>query len=127
LDFDVAHWFLGGKHDVRSSDYLELAATEFQIQGLELDWVGLRWDADLRVGTNGFEHRRFVGTKWQRVKKPIDQQYLINKYRVLLTRARQGLVIWVPRGSQGDVTRAESFYDPVANYLVSCGACPIDS
>jgi hypothetical protein len=121
-EFDEPHWFLAGPEDVRSSHYLELAATEFQIQGLELDWVGICWDADLRVGPNGWEPWRFSGSEWCRVRQPRRMQYALNKYRVLLTRAREGMVIWVPTGDRADPTRDPVTYDAIANRLIRCGA-----
>jgi DUF2075 family protein len=125
-EFDEAHWFLAGPEDVRSSHYLELAATEFQIQGLELDWVGVCWDGDLRVGPGGWEPWRFSGSEWCRVRQPRRMQYMLNKYRVLLTRAREGMVIWVPPGSDDDPTRPHSLYDSIAGVLRECGATTLD-
>jgi DUF2075 family protein len=96
-------------------------ATEFDIQGLELDWAGVAWDADLRRDGSEWACRRFVGTKWQNVNQEIKQQYLKNAYRVLLTRARQGMVIYVPSGDADDPTRLPEFYDPIADYLKEAG------
>jgi hypothetical protein len=118
---DPIHWFLGKKNDVRSSFYLEDVATEFQIQGLELDWVCVTWDADLRFNAGEWSHYNFVGSKWQRVNKPENQKYLENAYRVLMTRARQGMIIVVPEGSSDDPTRDRTFYDPTYKYLRSLG------
>jgi len=118
---DPVHWFLAGKEDVRSSYYLEDVATEFSIQGLELDWACVTWDADFRYETCGWKHFSFCGDKWNRVKKPERQNYLKNAYRVLLTRARQGLVIVVPGGESEDPTRLPEFYDPTFEYLKSIG------
>jgi hypothetical protein len=109
---DPVHWFLGPKSDVRSSFYLEDIATEFQIQGLELDWVGVTWDADLRFNAGVWNHHQFVGNKWTQIKKPINQKYLENAYRVLLTRARQGMILVVPEGSDIDPTRNRMHLDP---------------
>ncbi|NDB69483.1 MAG: DUF2075 domain-containing protein, partial [Methylocystaceae bacterium] len=95
VDIDPIHWFLNDSDDTRSSCYLEDAATEFQVQGLELDWVCMNWDADLRFSNAGWDYRSFVGAKWNLVNKPERKQYLLNAYRVLLTRARQGMVIFV--------------------------------
>jgi hypothetical protein len=92
-EFDDAHWFLSPPEDVRSSNYRELAATEFHVQGLELDWTALCWDADLRPTPSGWQPWRFQGTTWKQVRHPRTHQYMLNKYRVLLTRARQGLVL----------------------------------
>ncbi len=118
---DPVHWFLDDKDDVRSSYYLEDVATEFHVQGLELDWACVVWDADLRVGPNGWRCHQFVGNKWQNINKAERQIYLKNAYRVLLTRARQGMVIVVPPGEEEDPTRAASFYDPIFEYLKGLG------
>ncbi|MDQ2922098.1 MAG: DUF2075 domain-containing protein [Acidobacteriota bacterium] len=115
------HWFLGGKEDIRSSYYLEDVATEFQVQGLELDWACVTWDADFRYTKGGWEHRSFVGSRWNQIKKPERQNYLKNAYRVLLTRARQGMVIVVPPGDVEDETRRPEFYDPTFEYLQEIG------
>jgi hypothetical protein len=118
---DPIHWFLDGKQDVRSSFYLESVATEFDIQGLELDWVCVTWDADFRYSSNGWEHKSFVGDRWNNIRKLERQLYLKNAYRVLLTRARQGMVIVVPLGDAEDPTRNSSFYDPIYEYLRTIG------
>ncbi len=120
---EVVHWFLGPPDDVRSSHYLELAASEFEIQGLELDHIGLCWGGDLTwdAKKNDWRHRRFRGTEWQQVRSIRDRQYLLNKYRVLMTRARESLVIWVPPGSSSDPTINDLYFDEVAHYLCACG------
>jgi len=118
---DPVKWFLDGKEDTRSSYYLEDVATEFQVQGLELDWACVVWDGDLRFKDNAWSHHEFKGTRWNRVKKAERQIYLKNAYRVLLTRARQGMVLVVPEGSDRDPTRAQQFYDPTYDYLASLG------
>jgi hypothetical protein len=118
---DPVHWFLDDKDDVRSSYYLEDVATEFHVQGLELDWACVVWDADLRIGNDGWRHHQFVGNKWQNIHKAERQLYLKNAYRVLLTRARQGMVIVVPPGDPEDPTRAPAFYDPIFHYLREIG------
>jgi len=115
------HWFLNGKEDTRSSYYLEDVATEFHIQGLELDWVCVTWDADFRYVENEWQHWSFRGNRWQKIKKPERQNYLKNAYRVLLTRARQGMVIVVPQGNVEDHTRPPSFYDSTYKYLQEVG------
>ena len=120
------NWFLNGPEDVRSCQYLEDVATEFSIQGLELDWVAVAWDADLRRDSDNWAYRRFSGTKWQNINKKDKQQYLLNAYRVLLTRARQGMVIFVPQGDRSDPTRLPEFYEPIANYLQKTGIPLID-
>ena len=115
------NWFLDGKDDVRSSFYLEDVATEFQVQGLELDWACVTWDGDLRFSEDGWKSHSFVGTKWQNVHKESRKKYLLNAYRVLLTRARQGMVIVVPEGNIEDKTRLPEFYDNTFNYLKNLG------
>jgi len=118
---DPVHWFLDPKDDVRSSYYLEDAATEFHVQGLELDWACVVWDADFRNAGSGWDHWAFKGSRWQRVRSPDRQLYLKNAYRVLLTRARQGMVIVVPEGDAADTTRDPAFYDATYEYLRSIG------
>jgi hypothetical protein len=114
---DPIHWFLDGKEDVRSSYYLEDVATEFHVQGLELDYACVTWDADFRFENDHWGTYSFVGDKWQNIHKADRKQYLKNAYRVLLTRARQGMAIVVPEGSMDDPTRKSSFYDGTWNYL----------
>jgi hypothetical protein len=123
---DPIHWFLHDKDDVRSSYYLEDVATEFQVQGLELDWTCVVWDGDLRLGSSGWDYYGFVGSRWQRVLKDERRRYLLNAYRVLLTRARQGMVIVVPEGDTQDPTRAPDFYDPAYRLLENTGAEPLE-
>lgn len=118
---DPIHWFLDGKEDVRSSFYLEDVATEFDIQGLELDWCCITWDADFRYAKGNWEYRSFSGNKWKNINMDVRKNYLKNAYRVLLTRARQGMVIVVPQGDANDPTRLPSFYDPTFEYLRSIG------
>jgi hypothetical protein len=118
---DPVKWFLEGKDDTRSSYYLEDAATEFQVQGLELDWTCVTWDADLRTSGKRWSYHDFRGSRWQNVKKLENQRYLLNAYRVLLTRARQGMVIFVPPGNQNDPTRAPGFYDATFDFLRRIG------
>jgi hypothetical protein len=118
---NYVNWFLNDKDDVRSSYYLEDVATEFHVQGLELDWACVTWDADFRYTGTGWEHYNFVGSSWNRVRKQERQRYQLNAYRVLLTRARQGMVIVVPEGDEQDPTRSSKFYDPTFEYLRSIG------
>lgn len=115
------HWFLKGKDDVRSSFYLEDAATEFDVQGLELDWSCVVWDGDFRYSEQGWVHSSFRGNRWEKISKPERQAFLKNAYRVLLTRARQGMAIVVPEGDDGDKTRLPAFYDDTYQYLSSLG------
>ncbi|NOC91926.1 DUF2075 domain-containing protein [Ruegeria sp. HKCCD6604] len=118
---DPASWFLNEKTDVRSSYYLEEVATQFDVQGLELDWAGVCWDADLRRVEDEWQFHAFKGTKWQNVRDQTKRSYLLNAYRVLLTRARQGFVIFVPYGELTDLTRPPAFYDETYAYLLQCG------
>ncbi|WP_439545892.1 DUF2075 domain-containing protein [Sandarakinorhabdus sp.] len=121
---DVCHWFLNGNDDVRASNALEDAATEFAVQGLELDWTCVAWDLNLRR-EGGWQAREFRGTKWQAIRTSADgfsrADYVKNAYRVLLTRARQGMVIFVPRGDAADATRPPAEYDAIAEWLSDCG------
>lgn len=118
---DPIHWFLDGKEDVRSSYYLEDVATEFHVQGLELDWACVTWDADFRYSPTGWTTHSFVGEKWHNIKKEERKLYLKNAYRVLLTRARQGMVIVVPEGDEADPTRSNKFYDATFDFLKLIG------
>ena len=118
---DPVVWFLNEKEDVRSSYYLEDAATEFQVQGLELDWACVTWDGDLRFKGRDWSYHDFRGSKWINVVNVENRNYLRNAYRVLLTRARQGMVIFVPPGDPQDPTRAPEFYDPTFDYLRDVG------
>lgn len=120
-DINPVHWFLHPREDVRSSYYLEDAATEFHVQGLELDWACVVWDGDLRFSSFGWEHWGFRGDRWQRIRKADRQSYLTNAYRVLLTRARQGMVIVVPRGDASDPTRKPEMYQTTFEYLCEMG------
>ncbi|CUU14671.1 hypothetical protein CDS [Bradyrhizobium sp.] len=123
---EATTWFLNGKDDVRSSYYMEDPATEFDIQGLELDWVGVCWDADFRSVDGRWQFYRFSGTRWQNVNDDNRKVYLTNAYRVLLTRARQGMVIYIPRGDSIDATRPPAFYEGTAAFLAECGLPLLD-
>lgn len=114
-------WFLNDKDDIRSSFFLEEVATEFDIQGLEIDWTIVGWDADYRIDGGSFFPYKFTGTRWNTVKNADDQLYLKNTYRVLLTRARQGLIILIPEGDDIDVTRKAEYYDGTYKYLKDIG------
>lgn len=120
-DIDVRNWFLNDKDDVRSSYMLEDVVTEFDIQGLELDCSIVAWDADFRFNGNEWTYNRFSGYKWNNVVSEERRLYLKNAYRVLLTRARQGMVIFIPEGSDEDITRNRSFYDKTYEYLKAIG------
>jgi hypothetical protein len=116
-------WFLAPSSDVRSSYALEVAASEFECQGLELDWVGMCWGGDLtpKRDSSDWDYRRFRGTVWQTVRRDSERAYVRNRYRVLLTRARRGMVIWVPRGSEHDSTRDPARFDRVYEALITAG------
>lgn len=117
------HWFLDHLPDVRSSNQLEIAASEFECQDLELDWIGLCWGGDFSFDatSNCWAYRNFSGSRWGVLKNDIDRQYLLNTYRVLLTRARRGLIIWIPQGDISDETRSPICFDLTADYLIRCG------
>jgi hypothetical protein len=114
-------WFLNEKDNVDSSYYLEVAASEFKVQGLEIDYAVLAWDADLRYTSNGFEYFKFRGTKWNHVNQEQRQHYLKNAYRVLMTRARQGLIIYIPEGDEEDPSRLTKYYEGTYQYLKHVG------
>jgi len=118
---DAAAWFLNDKLDVRSSYVLEQCATEFDIQGLELDWTILGWDADLRYNGQNWEYYSFTGSRWNKIAKEEKRKYLVNSYRVLLTRARQGMIIYVPIGDKNDETSLPEFYNFTYDYLKNMG------
>ena len=121
MDFDAVKWFLRGKDNIDSSYFMEIAASEFKIQGLEIDYAVVAWEGDYRYRDGEFRHHQFRGEKWQSVHDAMRQRYLKNGYRVLLTRARQGYVIYVPKGSEHDPTRPPSYYDETYRYLLSAG------
>lgn len=133
-DQNAVHWFLEDKTDIRSSNYLEDAATEIQVQGLELDFACVLWDADVRYANGTWKYYKFNGkNKWNPVsdtKNGIEEKkYMLNAYRVLLTRARQGIVICVPKGNNRstpegfpeDPTRLPEYYNGTYEYLKSLG------
>lgn len=127
--YSYPHWFLAEKGDVRSSHQLETVATEFEIQGLELDNVGLCWGGDLiwDAAARSWVAAQFSGKRWRILKRShYRNAQTFNKYRVLLTRARQGLIIWIPRGDPDDPTRSVSAMDETTEYLVQCGVTLID-
>ena len=121
VDVNPVHWFLNDRDDTRSSYYLEDAATEFQVQGLELDWVCVTWDGDFRFTGSGWSFHDFRGSRWCNIANADNRRYLRNAYRVLLTRARQGMVIFVPPGDPSDPTRSPDFYDPTFRFLTGIG------
>lgn len=118
---DTVHWFLDDITDIRSSLFLEDAASEFDVQGLELDWTCLVWDGDLRRKNNAWQNFSFTGSKWLNIRSEERKTYQINAYRVLLTRARQGMVICVPEGNSEDLTRLPEFYDGTYEYFKQIG------
>ena len=118
---EPASWFLASSADVRSSNALEDAGTEFDVQGLELDWACVCWDANFRRVDGQWQTLQFKGSRWQAVNDLSRQVFIANSYRVLLTRARQGMIIFVPEGSRYDETRPEAVYDEIFSFLVECG------
>ena len=118
---NVEYWFLEDKQNLQSSYYLEDVATEFDIQGLELDWTCVAWDGDLRYTPEGWAHFRFVRNTWQNNRQEVNRAYQLNAYRVLLTRARQGMVLLVPSGDPSDPTRMPEFYDSTYDYFREIG------
>lgn len=114
---DVASWFLNDKNDIRSSYYLEDVVSEFDIQGLELDYTIVAWDADYRMANGQWTYNSFVGNRWCAIGSEDNKLYLKNAYRVLLTRARQGMAIFIPNGNNEDHTRLSAYYDETYEYL----------
>jgi hypothetical protein len=125
---DFAHWFLESRGDIRSSCQLEIAATEYECQGLEIDWSLVCWGQDFLFDPkrNDWRFRNFSGSKWQRVKKTDTQQFVRNKYRVVLTRARRGMIVFVPRPCTSDPSRDEPLLDDTATLLLSAGVTLLD-
>ena len=124
-NIDVKNWFLAPSTDIRSSNMMEVVASEFKVQGLEIDWAVVCWDGDLRrtADNSDWDYFTFRGTAWQHRRKSEQQRYLLNSYRVLLTRARQGMIIFVPQGvdEEIDPTRNSKIYDRIFSYLKECG------
>lgn len=120
-EIDPANWFLNDKDDVRSSYYLEEIATEFDIQGLEIDFTCVAWDINLYYYDNAWNYQNFKGSKWQKINQDAAKKYLLNSYRVLLTRARQGMIIFVPEVDDTDITRPKIYYQKTFEYLKECG------
>lgn len=114
-------WFLEGKDNVDSSFHLEVTATEFEVQGLEIDYGIVAWDGDMRYEDGDFIYKRFTRNMWCNVNKEERRKYMKNAYRVLLTRSRQGMVIYIPEGNKYDTTTAPELYDSTFNYLRSIG------
>jgi DUF2075 family protein len=124
-EIEPANWFLNGNDDVRSSYYLEDIATEFDIQGLEIDFTCLAWDINFYHNGTEWNYQNFKGSKWQNINQDSAKNYLLNSYRVLLTRARQGMIIYVPNVDNTDPTRPKEFYDNTFEYLIKCGLTTI--
>ena len=118
---EVIPWFLGDKSNVNSSFYMEDVATEFQVQGLEIDWAIVAWDAYFRYSEDGWKQYQFRGSKWMNINKEEIRRYQINAYRVILTRARRGMVIYVPIGNDEDHTRKSDFYNSTYSYFKQIG------
>jgi Uncharacterized conserved protein (DUF2075) len=124
---EIAYWYLNPRGDIRSSYALEVPANEYTCQGLELDFTCLCWGGDLLW--NDQSHlwmlARLSGNEWQRVNKEDARRFLINSYRVLMTRAREGLALWIPEGEASDLTRLPGPLDDTAAFLIRCGATPL--
>lgn len=118
---NVCNWFLKNKEDVRSCYALEDVVTEFDVQGLEVDYSIVCWDADFRITDGKWSYKKFRSSEWINILRDEDKSYLKNTYRVLLTRARQGMIIFIPKGSDEDITRKTDFYDGTYNYLKNIG------
>lgn len=114
-------WFLNDKDDIRSSFFLEEVATEFDIQGLELDWTCVAWDGDFFYNKERWNYKKFTGTTWKKNENSERIKYLINSYRVLLTRARQGMIIYIPYGNDEDITRPSLIYDGTFTFFKNIG------
>ncbi|MFK7756005.1 MAG: DUF2075 domain-containing protein [Flavobacteriales bacterium] len=125
-EISAPNWFLNKSEDIRSSYFLEEVATEFDIQGLEIDWACVAWGGNFHKTSKGWKYQSFKGTKWQNINKQIEREYLKNTYRVLLTRARQGMVLFIPESSELDFTRPKEFYDGTFEYLKSLGIPELD-
>lgn len=124
---EAVRWFLDRWPDVRASEALEVCATEYACQGLELDLVGLAWGGDFIRGGAGWQARAFAGTRWNLVKKEEEKLFIRNTYRVLMTRARYETVLWIPPGDAADLTRTAAEFDAIAAYLLACGARALET
>ena len=118
MQFDIEKWWLGKDGEVNSSQHLEVPATQFACQGLEVDWAIVGWDLSLIPGEQDWIYKLFSVNSW---KDRTDQRYLLNSFRVVLTRARQGMVVFIPKGSPDDPTRNPKHYDAIYNYLKEVG------
>ena len=126
-EISAPNWFLNNSQDIRSSYFLEEVATEFDIQGLEIDWACVAWGGNFYFSNSEWKYQNFKGTKWQNINNDMDKEYLKNTYRVLLTRARQGMVIFVPESSVLDHTRPKAFYEKTYEYLKQIGIQEIEN
>ena len=120
-DFNTEEWWLDSADYVNSSQYLEIPATEFGCQGLEVDWAIVGWDACLRPHKDGWQYKRFSRKQWINIDTDELQRYLLNSFRVVLTRARQGMIIFVPQGDVEDSSRHPKLYDAIYDYLKEIG------
>jgi hypothetical protein len=130
-DYPWEHWYLAPEEDLRSSYRCEVFATEFEIQGLELDWIGLCWGGDcIWDDSKGWQLRKLLSgqnNRWVSIKNPDRRNFRKNAYRVLLTRARQGMIIFVPKGCLEDSTNSPEEFESTADFLLSCGITPLAS
>lgn len=120
-EISPSNWFLNDSTDIRSSYFLEEIATEFDIQGLEVDWTCVAWGGNFHIENDNWVYKNFKGTRWLNINKEEDKEYLKNSYRVLLTRARQGMIIFIPEGSKEDKTRPIEYYENTYKYLKEIG------
>ena len=118
---NMLDWLLRMEHDVRSASYLERAANERKIQGMELDWSCVCWGADLRHDATGWHYLKFAGNAWENIEDDQEKTFLLNRYRILLSRAKNGMVIWVPPGDEFDKSTLPRFYNGVAEFMQNCG------
>lgn len=125
LKIDASDWFLNSKDDIDASYFLEDIATEFDVQGLELDWVCVAWDADMQYQKDKWIYKIFRGKNWQNLSDTSKILYKKNAYRVLLTRARQGMVIFIPPGNDADKTHLSEFYNETFNLFKNIGISEI--
>ena len=119
---EIANWYLNPPGDIRSSFALEVPANQYTCQGLELDFSALCWGGDLVRKSSQWIYQKLGGTRWKQVRSLTRRRFIQNSYRVLMTRAREGMIMWVPEGDERDATRDRAPLDATAEFLVSCGA-----
>ncbi|MGE0434331.1 MAG: DNA/RNA helicase domain-containing protein [Planctomycetota bacterium] len=117
---DVVDWMLKEPEDFRSSHRLEVAMSEFETQGLEVDHAGILWGGDLVWESEGWGAWKLKGPSWKRVPEP-GADLVRNKYRVLMTRSRLSLFILVPAADPSDPSQRHSAMESTLGFLVGCG------